>query len=64
MENLRFFGQILHPQWPIQTSKMGQKWTLFFKDNSSKMQLIPKCQTYEHGIMLSIDTSSCHLMVR
>jgi hypothetical protein len=24
-ENLRFFGQILHPQWPAQTSKMGQK---------------------------------------
>jgi hypothetical protein len=24
-ENLRFFGQILHPQWPIQTSKMAQK---------------------------------------
>jgi hypothetical protein len=25
-KNLRFFGQILHPQWPAQTSKMGQKW--------------------------------------
>jgi hypothetical protein len=24
-ENLRFFGQILHLQWPAQTSKMGQK---------------------------------------
>jgi hypothetical protein len=24
-KNLRFFGQILHPQWPVQTSKMGQK---------------------------------------
>jgi hypothetical protein len=24
-KNLRFFGQILHPQWPAQTSKMGQK---------------------------------------
>jgi hypothetical protein len=24
-ENLRFFGKILHPQWPVQTSKIGQK---------------------------------------
>jgi hypothetical protein len=24
-ENMRFFGQILHPQWPAQTSKMGPK---------------------------------------
>jgi hypothetical protein len=24
-KNLRFFGQILHPQWPTQTQKMGQK---------------------------------------
>jgi hypothetical protein len=24
-ENLRFFGQILHPQWLAQTSKMGEK---------------------------------------
>jgi hypothetical protein len=24
-ENLRFFGQILHPQWPGQTSKNGPK---------------------------------------
>jgi hypothetical protein len=23
--NLTFFGQILHPQWPAQTSKMGEK---------------------------------------
>jgi hypothetical protein len=23
--NLRFFGQIWHPQWPVQTPKMGQK---------------------------------------
>jgi hypothetical protein len=29
-ENLRFFGQILHPQWPAQTSKMGQKWDFVF----------------------------------
>jgi hypothetical protein len=27
-ENLRFFGQILHPQWPAQTSKMGPKTAL------------------------------------
>jgi hypothetical protein len=27
-ENLRFFGQILHPQWPAQTSQMGQKRAL------------------------------------
>jgi hypothetical protein len=25
---LRFFEQILHPQWPTQTSKMGQKTAL------------------------------------
>jgi hypothetical protein len=24
-QNLRFFGQVLHPQWPARTSKMGQK---------------------------------------
>jgi hypothetical protein len=24
-KNLRFFRQILHPQWLVQTSKMGQK---------------------------------------
>jgi hypothetical protein len=24
-KNLRFFGQILHPQWPAQCPKMGQK---------------------------------------
>jgi hypothetical protein len=24
-ENFRFLGQILHPQWPAQTSKIGQK---------------------------------------
>jgi hypothetical protein len=24
-QNLRFFGQILYPQWPAQTLKMGQK---------------------------------------
>jgi hypothetical protein len=23
--NLRFFGQILHPQWPAQTSKKPEK---------------------------------------
>jgi hypothetical protein len=28
IENLRFFGQILYPQWPAQTSKMGQKRAL------------------------------------
>jgi hypothetical protein len=27
-KNLRFFGQILHPQWPTQTSKMGLKTAL------------------------------------
>jgi hypothetical protein len=27
-ENLRFFGQILHPQWPAQTSEMGQNMAL------------------------------------
>jgi hypothetical protein len=27
-KNLRFFGQILHPQWPAQTSEMGQKRAL------------------------------------
>jgi hypothetical protein len=25
IKKLRFFGQILHPQWLAQTSKMGQK---------------------------------------
>jgi hypothetical protein len=25
IKKLRFFEQILHPQWPAQTSKMGQK---------------------------------------
>jgi hypothetical protein len=24
-KNLRFFGQILHPQWPAQCPEMGQK---------------------------------------
>jgi hypothetical protein len=24
-KNLRFFGQILHPQWPAQIPKMGPK---------------------------------------
>jgi hypothetical protein len=24
-KSLRFFGQILHPQWHAQTSKIGQK---------------------------------------
>jgi hypothetical protein len=24
-KNLKFFGQILHPQWPAQTSNMGHK---------------------------------------
>jgi hypothetical protein len=24
-KNLRFFGQILHPQWAAQTPKTGQK---------------------------------------
>jgi hypothetical protein len=24
-KKLRFFGQILHPQWPAQPPKMGQK---------------------------------------
>jgi hypothetical protein len=28
IENLRFFEQILHPQWHAQTSKMGQKRSL------------------------------------
>jgi hypothetical protein len=27
-KNLIFFEQILHPQWPVQTSKMGQKTAL------------------------------------
>jgi hypothetical protein len=27
-ENLRYFGQILHPQWLAQTSKIGQKRAL------------------------------------
>jgi hypothetical protein len=27
-KNLRFFEQILHPQWPTQTSKMGKKLAL------------------------------------
>jgi hypothetical protein len=27
-ENVRFFGQILHPQWLAQTSKMGLKTAL------------------------------------
>jgi hypothetical protein len=27
-KNLRFFGQILHAQWPTQTSKIGQKRAL------------------------------------
>jgi hypothetical protein len=29
-ENLRFFGQILHPQWPAYISKMNQKKGLVF----------------------------------
>jgi hypothetical protein len=29
-KNLRFFGQVLHPQWPAQTSKMGQKLDFVF----------------------------------
>jgi hypothetical protein len=28
---LRFLGQILHPQWPAQTPKIGQKWTSSFR---------------------------------
>jgi hypothetical protein len=28
-KNLRFFGQILDPQWLAQTSKMGQKNGLY-----------------------------------
>jgi hypothetical protein len=28
-KNLRFFGQVLHPQWPDQTPKMGQKMDLY-----------------------------------
>jgi hypothetical protein len=24
-QNFEIFGQILHPQWPTQTPKMGQK---------------------------------------
>jgi hypothetical protein len=31
IENLRFFRQILHPQWPTQTSKMGQKLDFVFR---------------------------------
>jgi hypothetical protein len=27
-KNLRFFGQTLHPQWPIQTLKKPKKWPL------------------------------------
>jgi hypothetical protein len=27
-KNLRFFGQILYPQWRVQTSKMGKKMAL------------------------------------
>jgi hypothetical protein len=27
-KNLRFFGQILHLQWPAQTSKKHEKWPL------------------------------------
>jgi hypothetical protein len=29
-ENFRFFGQILHPQWPTRTSKTGQKLDFVF----------------------------------
>jgi hypothetical protein len=31
-KNLRFFGQILHPQWPAQTSKKPVKWPLGVND--------------------------------
>jgi hypothetical protein len=27
-DNLRFFGQKLHPQWPAQSSKKLEKWPL------------------------------------
>jgi hypothetical protein len=33
---LRFFGQILHPQWPAQISKMGQKMDFVLYWSSQK----------------------------
>jgi hypothetical protein len=39
-ENLRLFGQILHPQWPTQTSKMGQKLDFVLQELRTNKQAI------------------------
>ena len=55
-KNLRFFEQTLHPQWPIQISKMGKKWTLSMRGEPSNAANATLWLMNDNGQVWSLDT--------